>query len=142
MTTFQEENKSRIIQAMKDINAYSVDIKNVENGDTDMYKAARSYGIPKFMPIKSFATHTGEIVKGKKLDKALNHIADFWMNNSKAIRAEDDYASHVTEETKDLRLKQGLAYAESVRAGHIEDFTSQQRLNTYLTGDCIALLSK
>jgi len=137
---FMKENRARIVDELRKIGAYQADIDNVESGDTDMYKVARSYGIPKFPPIKQFQTHNKEIVKGKRLKDALNHVADNWKSNAIAIRESDDYASHVTEATKDLRLEQGLRLAEYVRLGHVESFTMSQRINTYLTGECIALL--
>lgn len=137
-----EANKKRIIQRLYLANALESDILQAKANTHEFYKIAKKYGIPKYMPIKSFKTHKGDIVEGEKLKEALNYLADFWESNAKAIHKEDGYASHVTEETKDLRLEQGLAYAREVRLGHIEDFTSQQRLNTYLTGECIALLPK
>jgi len=141
-TIFQKQNRARIVKELENINAFHADIENTRDGSTDMYKMARSYGIPKFPASESFKTHNGEVVKGERLKKALNHVADKWAENAKAIRKNDNYASHVTESTKDLRLEQGLRFAEYVRAGHIESFTISQRVNTFLTGECIALLPK
>ncbi len=92
-------------------------------------------------PITKFTTHTGEVVEGERLTTALNAVADFWVSNSNGIYKEDAYASHVTQETKDLRLKQGLDHAERVRSGIINNFTDAQRLDTELTGECVAMLS-
>ena len=97
--------------------------------------------MPKYAPIKKFITHTGEVVEGDRLKQALNHVADFWVSNAHGCR-KAPYASHVTEQQKDDNLARGLEYAESIRQGYVEDFTSQQRINTYLTGECIALLPK
>ena len=93
--------------------------------------------------LESFRTHTGEIVKGKRLQDALEKVADKWASNARAIRENDDYAPHVTEEKKDLNLKRHLAYAEGIRTGeNVNNFTIWQRVNTELTGDCVALPPK
>ena len=135
-----KENRTRIVNELRKIEAYQVDIDNVESGDADMYKIARSYGVPKFPPIEKFQTHTREIVKGRRLKDALNHVADFWRDNAIAIRESDDYASHVTEARKDENMNSQIRSSEYIRAGHVESFTISQRVNTYLTGECIALL--
>ena len=88
----------------------------------------------------TFRTHTGEIVTGDRLTAALNAVADDWAENARAIRREDRYASHVTEDRKDENLAQGLAYAEKIRRGEATGFTTWQRVNTALTGECVALL--
>ena len=88
-----------------------------------------------------FRTHTGEIVTGDKLQAALNAVADDWAALGRAIRAEDRYASHVTEETKDAALVKMLASAEAIRQGDVKSFTIWQRVNAKLTGECVALLA-
>lgn len=90
--------------------------------------------------MKAFITSKGQIFKGKKLLIALNSVANDWVQLQYAIRYSDDYASHITEETKDRLLEEGLKYAEQIRKGHLANFTILQRLNTKLTGECIALL--
>lgn len=92
--------------------------------------------------MNQFRTHTGEIVTGQRLQDALNKVADEWTRNAKAIRSEDEYASHVTEETKDDCLLKGLNRAEEIRIGNINSFTAWQDINTSLTGECVALLPK
>lgn len=87
-----------------------------------------------------FKTHTGEIVTGDRLQKALNTVADFWADNARAIRKENRYASHVTEDRKEKNLKDQLERAEQIRGGDIGSFTIWQRVNTELTGECVALL--
>ena len=90
--------------------------------------------------MKAFKTHTGQIVKGKALKKALNAVADDLVKLAYDIRKEDAYTSHVTNEEKTIILRDGLTYAEQVRKGEITDLTFYQRLNTKLTGECIGLL--
>ena len=89
----------------------------------------------------SFRTHTGEIVTGDRLTAALNTVADDWAATAHAIRKEDRYASHVTETAKDEYLADGLAFAEKIRRGETTGFTTWQRINTALTGECVALLA-
>jgi hypothetical protein len=87
-----------------------------------------------------FITHTNEIVTDERLQNALNKVADFWAENSKAIKDQNLYALHVTEEQKVLDLNKGLEFAEKIRNGYFDNFTIWQRVNTELTGECIALL--
>lgn len=87
-----------------------------------------------------FRTHTGEVIEGERLQAAIEKVADWYRDNSIAIRAEDCYADHVTEERKEEILEKGLAFAERVRAGEITGFSVWQRINTELTGECVALL--
>lgn len=92
-------------------------------------------------PISQFRTHTGEIVKGQRLQDALNKVGDDWETLAMDIRAEDAYASHVTELQKGLFLAKMVYDADQIRAGYVESVTIAQRINTELTGECIALLS-
>ena len=92
-------------------------------------------------PAPSFRTHTGEMVTGERLASALNAVADWYAENARAIRREDTYASHVTEETKERLLTEGLAFAAQVRRGEVGGFSVWQRINTHLTGECVALLA-
>ncbi len=89
----------------------------------------------------TFRTHTGDIVTGERLTAAMATVADTWADMARAIRAEDAYASHVTETEKDSYLADDLARAERIRAGEVASFTIWQRVNTVLTGECVALLS-
>ena len=88
----------------------------------------------------TFRTHTQEIVTGPRLAAALASVADEWAGMARAIRLEDAYASHVTDADKDSYLAEDLALAERVRAGEVNSFTIWQRVNTALTGECVALL--
>ena len=86
-------------------------------------------------------THNNKTVSEADLIRARNHVADWKVNNAKAIREQDDYASHVSEETKDFLLCKGLDCAEEIREGKRDhEFWVWQRLNTFLTGECVALL--
>lgn len=91
---------------------------------------------------QQFRTHTGEIISGERLQRAINKVADDWAELSRAIRREDCYAEHVTTAKKDEYLAEGLARAESIRAGDIQSFTIWQRVNAELTGECVALFSR
>lgn len=91
--------------------------------------------------IENFRTHTGEIVTGARLTDALTAVANDWAANARGIRAEDRYASHVTEERKEENMQRQLEQAERIRDG-LEPigFTFWQRINTKLTGECIGFL--
>jgi hypothetical protein len=89
-----------------------------------------------------FRTHKGELVTGARLHAALDAVADFYATNAHAVRASGDYASHVTEATKDAMLAKSLALAADVRAGRAMGFSVWQRVNGELTGECVALLTK
>lgn len=89
----------------------------------------------------TFRTHTGEIVEGERLNAALAQVANDWRDLAHAIRKQDCYASHVTEDTKECALQEMLQRADEIKAGDVRSFTIWQRVNTVLTGDCVALLS-
>lgn len=91
--------------------------------------------------MNTFRTHTGETVTGDRLQAALGRVADDWAALAHAIRKEDDYAPHVSEAAKDAALADGLAFAEKIRRGEATSLTVWQRINTALTGECIALLA-
>lgn len=91
--------------------------------------------------MNSFRTHTGEIVTGERLQRALSSVAADWRANAHAIYQEDEYASHVTQETKDNDLAKRLAFADAIETGEENGgFTIWQRVNDYLTGECVAFL--
>ena len=90
-----------------------------------------------------FRTHTGEIITGSRLDAALNAVADNWAALGQAMRTEDGvYAAHVSETEKDQELSGMLAQAEAIRQGNVDNFAIWQRINTKITGECVALLPK
>lgn len=90
----------------------------------------------------SFRTHNGKIIEGEQLRQALYDVANDWLALSYGIRAEDHYASHVTEEQKNQNVKEGIETARRIRDGQEIGLWCLQRLNTKLTGECIALFSK
>lgn len=73
---------------------------------------------------------------------ACKTVADDWRNLAHAIRKEDAYASHVTNETKEANLQTMLSQADTIEAGTINNFTIWQRVNLVLTGECVAFLPK
>ena len=89
---------------------------------------------------KVFRTHTGEQVSGERLTAARAAVADFWERNARATYAEDEYAAHVSQETKDEALREGLERAERIRQGtEPMGFWLWQRVNAELTGECVPL---
>lgn len=69
-------------------------------------------------------------------------VADGRINLYHAIREENAYAPHVTENQKDEHLAKGLIYAEEIREGkHNGNLTVLQLLLLELSGKCIPLLS-
>lgn len=90
-----------------------------------------------------FKTSNGDIVEGAELTAALEKVAVDWRANAYAVRKEDDYAGHVTEADKNHYLEQDLAHADQIEEGLLlHNFTIWQRVNTVLTGDCVAFLPK
>lgn len=95
------------------------------------------------MKQQAFKTHTGELVRGKRLQQAIDSVADEWERMARAIRQEDDYASHVAEKTKELRLQEGIQTSRRIRNGtEPMGFWLWQRINTELTGECVPFLPK
>ena len=95
------------------------------------------------MSDKSFTTHLGDVVSGKELRQALHHVAEEFKGYAYAIYDQDPYASHVSEDTKQLYLVRDVLEAEHIKTGaSLHNFTIAQRVNTYLTGDCIPLFGK
>lgn len=86
-------------------------------------------------------THHGEIVTGVRLQKALNAVADeletlaYNMRNTPGV-----YAEHVTEAEKNRTLKEDLKLAKNIRERKSSTLSTWQQVNTYLTGECVALL--
>jgi len=87
-------------------------------------------------------THTGEIIKGNRVTKAVKAVCNEWRELALAVRHEDSYASHVSEGAKDEYLSQSIILADDLEAGRINPtFTDWQRINIILTGECVALLA-
>ena len=94
--------------------------------------------------MKSFRTHEGTLYPADDptLKAACKRVADDWRKLGYAIRKEDAYAAHVTPERKEQALNDMLDAADQIEAGNITSFTIWQRVNTVLTGECVALLKK
>ena len=71
---------------------------------------------------------------------ACKEVAQDWRDLAKAIKKEDSYAYHVTEETKEKDYQQMLIDADRIGIGEINNFTFWQRVNFKLTGESVALL--
>ena len=85
--------------------------------------------------------HTGKILTETELTEALKKVANDLRENAYAIHAENAYASHVTQEDKERYLQERLVYANEVEKGlYNSNFTIWQRVDTLLTGECIAFL--
>ena len=85
--------------------------------------------------------HTGKILTETELANALAIVANDLRKLAYAIKAENAYASHITEAEKEQFLDNDLAYANEVEKGlHNDNFTIWQRVDTLLTGECVAFL--
>jgi hypothetical protein len=85
--------------------------------------------------------HTGKILTETELAEALKKVANDLRENAYAIHSENAYASHVTQEEKERYLQERLGYANEVEKGlHNRNFTIWQRVDTMLTGECVAFL--
>ncbi len=85
--------------------------------------------------------HTGKILNETELANALKIVANDWRELAHAIKAENAYGSHITEAQKEQFLADGLRYADEIEKGlHNNNFTICQRVDTLLTGECIAFL--
>ena len=85
--------------------------------------------------------HTGKILTETELAEALKKVANDLRENAYAIHSENAYASHVTQEEKERYLQERLGYANEVEKGlYNSNFTIWQRVDTLLTGECIAFL--
>lgn len=88
-----------------------------------------------------FRTHKGDLIGGQTLIDAIEKVAAERVKLYQAIRKEDAYAPHVTEQQKDEILLKDLAYASQIRSGqHLNNFTVWQLVNTVLTGECVGFL--
>lgn len=89
---------------------------------------------------KSHRTHTGQIVTGADLQAALDQVALDQVAMAHAIFDADEYAGHVTPQEKAIYLQEGLHLADKIQAGDVSGFWIWQRVNTVLTGQCVAFL--
>lgn len=79
-------------------------------------------------------------MSGPEVSEAFQKVAGDLLQLAIDIYNEDAYASHVTHATKLANLADAIAQAELVTQGNITSFTVWQRINTELTGECVALL--
>ena len=93
--------------------------------------------------MRTFHTSERELLtdNDERLIQARKQVAQDWRDLGHAIREGDAYASHVSEETKDLILSNDLKEADRIETGELDgNFTFWQRINERLTGNCVALL--
>lgn len=89
---------------------------------------------------KIFVDSNGVINKRENMQDVLNKVANDWEQLGYDIKEQNLYADHVTEETKEKELQKHIDTANEIRNGVINSFTIWQRVNTELTGNCVALL--
>lgn len=82
----------------------------------------------------------GDITKNPDFIPACKTVAKEWRRIGRAIRTQDMYASHVTEETKEKALQSMLDEADEIEKGRVKSFTIWQRVNQVLTGECVGFL--
>lgn len=90
-----------------------------------------------------FRDSNGRSVTSAELQVALDHVAEDWLLMGFNVYMMDEYPAHVSESAKQARYEKGKEVSERIRDGReLNNFTIRQRVNTYLTGDCVALLPK
>ncbi len=72
---------------------------------------------------------------------ACKQVANDWRELAHAIRLENAYAAHVTEETKQAAMDKMLLQADAIERGEVNNFTIAQRVHYAMTGECVALLA-
>ena len=87
----------------------------------------------------NFTTHTKEVISGSKLEDAIQNVKRDMIANAQAIRKEDAYASHVTEEQKEQNLIKSITYADNIH-NNLHNLSVWQKVNYKLTGECVGLL--
>lgn len=88
--------------------------------------------------VSTFTTHTGEVVSGDRLQKALNKVADDCEETAIRIR-NGKFADHVPDCVKDKQYQDSMSAADAIRKGVINSFTIWQRVNEALTNECVPL---
>lgn len=73
-------------------------------------------------------------------EQACREVAADWRALAYAIRKDDNYASHVTEETKEQELQRMLTQADDIETGKVTNFTIAQRVHYKMTGECVPFL--
>jgi hypothetical protein len=83
--------------------------------------------------------HRGEIIPEETLQAALKKVAADVRDSARIARTEK-YASHITEDQKDEFMQKKLDLADEIEAGTARGFWLWQRVNTIVTGECVAFL--
>lgn len=83
--------------------------------------------------------HRGEIIPEETLQAALKKVAADVRESARIARTEK-YASHITEDQKDEFMQKKLDLADEIEAGTTRGFWLWQRVNTIVTGECVAFL--
>ena len=83
--------------------------------------------------------HRGEIIPEETLQAALKKVAADVRESARIARTEK-YASHITEDQKDEFMQKKLDLADEIEAGTARGFWLWQRVNTIVTGECVAFL--
>lgn len=81
--------------------------------------------------------HRGEIIPEETLQAALKKVAADVRESARIARTEK-YASHITEDQKDEFMQKKLDLADEIEAGTARGFWLWQRVNTIVTGECVA----
>ena len=77
----------------------------------------------------------------KQVQAARETVADFFAEHALAVRRENPYADHVSEDTKEALLQNQLDFALEIRRGRADhNFTVWQRMEYALTGECTPFL--
>lgn len=90
-----------------------------------------------------FKDSNGRSVPSAELQNALNRVAEDWLLMGFNVYMMDQYPAHVSESAKYARYEKNKEVSERIRNGlELNNFTIRQRVDTYLTGNCAALLPK
>lgn len=90
-----------------------------------------------------FKTSTGETLTADnpRLIAACETVAQFYEENARAILASKDFPAHVTQARKEEMARYRHTWAKQTRQReNLANFSVWQRVNTELTGECVAFL--
>jgi len=87
-------------------------------------------------------THTGRTATDIELTEARQHVAEFYLDLARSVRdGEMSFAPHVTEADKKIEEQRYANTASRVLNGdHDTEFWCWQKMNEFITGECIAFL--
>ncbi len=91
---------------------------------------------------RSFLTSHNEVITGERLQAACEAVAAQIEASAIKVREEDAFASHVTQAGKDDYIDRFYTQvaAKIRKQENLHNFSVWQRVNTELTGECIAFL--